>query len=75
MYKEDKYKMVSLIADMDTGEITSKVTKVYDFRFHSERQFLHSLLDKFIEKVRNGNDNITFEIQYGKKAFEYKIPF
>lgn len=75
MNKEQKYKMVTLIASMDTGEITNKVTKTYDFRFYSERAFLHSLLDKFIERVRDGHDNITFEVQFGKKAFELPISF
>ena len=76
MKKEDKYNMCVLVADMSTGEILSKVSKTYDLRFRSENMFIHGLLDKFLERIRQGGyDNITFEVQYGKKAFEYPIPF
>lgn len=75
MHYEKKYRLYTLIADKDTGEMTNVLCKDYDFRFCSERMFLHSQLDKFIDKLRAGYDNITFECQAGKKAVELKLPF
>ena len=75
MKKEPKRRIISLVADMSTGEISAICHKTYDLRFFDERKFLHDQLDKYLNRLRDGYDNITFEVQCGHTATELSIPF
>lgn len=53
MKKEDKKDILYRIVDVNTGEIVESGSRQYDFRFQSEYAAIHSLLDRFIARIRN----------------------
>lgn len=52
MKREDKKDIFYKIVDLQTGEIVESGSRTFDFRFTSEYAIIHSLLDRFISRIR-----------------------
>lgn len=52
MKKEDKKDISYKIVDLNTGEIVEQGGRTFDFRFTTEYAVIHSLLDRYISRIR-----------------------
>lgn len=74
MRKEIKQTIYIGIADIDTGLIHECSSVTLDLRFRDNRKLLHDALDRYIEKVRQGQF-ISLEFQNVKHPIQIELPF
>lgn len=74
MRKEIKQTIYIGIADIETGLIHESSSVTLDLRFRDNRKLLHDALDRYIEKVRQGQF-ISLEFQNVKHTIQTELLF
>lgn len=74
MKREIKQTIYIGIADIETGLIYESSNVTLDLRFRDNRKLLHDALDRYIDKVRQGQF-ISLEFQNVIHPIQTELPF
>lgn len=76
MGKKDLLPISYTLTDVETGEILKHGIRDFDFRYRSERAFIHSLLDDFFDDALAHRDHLlNIEFQIVMRPLQPELPF